>query len=89
MKIKHQVHVDGSQTWSNDHNNGFISYRPDDAGSIKDPYIMARVGDGTFYCECHKEFVYSFNNLVTGLANAPAYMTRLAKRAMKDLQGGE
>jgi|TARA_A100001518_G_C1188214_1_gene34506 hypothetical protein len=88
MKIKHEVEANGTQTWSNDRNNGFICYRPRAAGSTRDSYVMARAGDGTFWCECHREFVYSFTSLVTGHSNAPAYMTRLAKRAAKDLKGG-
>ena len=86
MKILHTTDPDGSQTWHYDSCNAFIAYRPHRAGSIADGYTMARVGDGTFWCEDNKDFVYGFPGLASGRdPSAPAYMKRLARRVRKDL----
>jgi hypothetical protein len=85
MSIIHTRDNDGSQTWHYDKKNAFIRYDPAKAGTIREAYVLARVGDGTFWCEDNKDFVYSFAGLVDGCGGAPVYMKRLAKRVRKDL----
>jgi hypothetical protein len=79
-------HTDGStQTWTlRGRRNAFITYSPAAAGSVKDLYTRARVGDGTWWCEDHRGYVYSFETLLSGRSNAPSYMVRLARRARRD-----
>ena len=83
--IHHGPHADGGYTWSNNKNNGFISYSPKDAGTITDSYILARVGDGTFHCVCNNDFVYSFDGLLSGYSDAPVYMKKMARKARRFL----
>ena len=85
MSIIHRE--DGSsQTWSNSNNNGFIRFSPKQDGGIQDSYIAARLGNQDFWCEDHKDFVYSIEGLLSKHSRAPAYMKRLARRAMSDLK---
>lgn len=84
MKIIREHNV-----WRTNTNNAFISYDVKRKGRNTNLYILARVGDGTYWCEDAKGFVYSFNELISGLTQAPAYMTRLAKRVKRDLDATE
>ena len=90
MSIIHKIENDGSQVWYNSKNNAYIDYDPSRAGSITDPYVAARVGNGSMMCVDNKDFVWAFAGLVSGNTDAPAYMKKMARRAAKDLkaQGG-
>ena len=90
MSIIHRIENDGSQAWISTKNNAYITFKPCRAGSIADPYIAARVGDGSMMCVDNKDFVWAFAGLVSGNTGAPGYMRTLARRAAKDLkaQGG-
>jgi len=88
--VIHRIESDGRQSWSSTKNNAYITFDPSRAGSITDPYVAARVGDGSMMCVDNKDFVWAFKALVSGHTNAPGYMKTLARRAAKDLkaQGG-
>ena len=90
MSIIHKIESDGSQVWYNSKNNAYIDYSPSRAGSITDPYVAARVGDGSMMCVDNNDYVWGFTGLVSGNTDAPAYMKTMARRAAKDLkaQGG-
>jgi len=90
VSIIHKIESDGSQAWLSTQNNAYITFNPSRAGSITDPYVAARVGDGSMMCVDNKDFVWAFAGLVSGNTDAPAYMKTLARRAAKDLkaQGG-
>jgi len=90
MSIIHKIENDGSQAWLNSKNNAYITHDPSRAGSITDPYVAARVGNGSMMCVDNKDFVWAFEALVSGHTDAPGYMKAMARRAAKDLkaQGG-
>jgi hypothetical protein len=86
MRIEHtddRKH-DGTQTWARV-GGGFLHYKPGRENNC-DPYIVARIGTGEWWCEDRKGFVYSFTSLVSGNTDAPKYMTTLARRAKRDLE---
>jgi hypothetical protein len=85
MSIKHRDdrERDGTQTWTRVR-GGFIKYEPGRENNL-DPYFVARIGTGEWWCEDRKGFVYSFTSLVSGNSDAPKYMTTLARRAKRDL----
>ncbi len=85
MKIIRRKAQDGSSVWTTTTNNAHIRHSPAKAGSVTDPYVLARIGDGEFYCEDNNDFVYRYQSLLNGDADAPAYMKRLARRVRKDL----
>ena len=90
VSIIHKIESDGSQAWLSTQNNAYITFNPSRAGSITDPYVAARVGDGSMMCVDTKAFVWAFAGLVSGTTDAPASMKKMARRAAKDLkaQGG-
>ena len=89
MKITKHDDGGGAFAWTNDKNNGFISFTPaapdGDTSTAEGMYGAARLGDRRFWCQDGKDLVYSFRSLVNGSTSAPAYMRRMAKQAQKDL----
>ena len=89
MKITKRNDGGGAFAWTNDKNNGFISFKPDapggDTSTAEGMYVAARLGDRRFWCEDAKGYVYSFASLIGGSTSAPAYMRRMARQAQKDI----
>lgn len=91
MKFRRIDDSNDHSTWVTDSNNAFIRVRFADPAKKDDLdavglYIYARLGNFRYWCEDNQGFMYNFESLLDGTADAPAYMKRLAKRVARDLK---